>query len=882
MKRMYLKKSLRTWSLVKMFLCCFLLVPVMAWAQVPITSAAEDDYPPFSIVYADGIPSGFSVELLRAALKAMGRDVTFATGTWNEVRELLEAGEIQVLPLVGRTPEREALFDFTFPYMTMHGAIITHENTRDIHTMDDLRGKRVAVMLGDNVEEYLRREDRGIDILTTPSFEDALHRLSAGECDAVITLKLVALRLIAETGLTNLRIAPRPIEDFQQDFSFAVKDGDRATLALLNEGLALVMADGTYNRLHANWFAALELPPKQRFIIGGDKGYPPYEYLDERGNPTGFATEISRAVAQEMGLNIEVRLGSWSTILEQLKNGEIDAIQGIFSSPERAEYFDFTSPYLLTQYVSVVRRGELNPPASFDELKGVSIVLQRGDLIVDPLIKAGLADQITFVDGPEEALKAVASGMYDTTLMARLVALHHREICNLPQLHVGKVSFLDGHYSMAVRKGQKALLAKFQEGLHIIESNGEYHRLRDKWLGVYHNDPETHEIILRYAAMTLIPLVIVLFIMSLWSWSLRRQVSRRTAELQESESRNRTLLRAIPDCIFVFDREGNFLDVHAPNERALAVAPHEFLGRNVRDVLPEHIATLTRENLAKIERKGTLPPYVYQMDIDGEHRMYESRLVSNSAGHFLALVRDITAWKQAEATLQKKNEEMERFVYTISHDLKSPLITVQSFLGLLQQDIAEQHQERINSDIQFIQGATNKMEQLLGALLQLSRVGRIDNPPETHTVRALIDVSLAALAGAIQQQKITITVAADMELRLHGDPLRFGQIWQNLIENAIKYMGDQPAPRIEIGCDHEKDETIFWIRDNGMGIASEDLDRVFGLFTQLDPNSEGSGLGLALVHKIVELNGGRIWVESAGLGHGSCFRFTLPLAVVHK
>ena len=236
----------------------------------PLLAGCEQDYPPFCIVHPDGQVDGFSVELLRAALKAMGREVTFRTGPWAEVKGWLERGEVQVLPLVGRTPERETMFDFTVPYLAMHGAIVVREDSTGIRDLNDLRGRRVGVMKGDNTEEFLRREDRGMEILTTETFSDALRELSQGRFDAVVVQRLVALRLLAENRLTNLRIVDQPIKGFSQDFCFAVREGDRDTLALLNEGLALVVADGTHRRLHTKWFAALELPSDRPIVIGGD------------------------------------------------------------------------------------------------------------------------------------------------------------------------------------------------------------------------------------------------------------------------------------------------------------------------------------------------------------------------------------------------------------------------------------------------------------------------------------------------------------------------------------------------------------------------------------------------------------------------------------
>ncbi|MEW5735899.1 MAG: transporter substrate-binding domain-containing protein [Thermodesulfobacteriota bacterium] len=502
----------------------------------PVTSASEIDYPPFCFVNAEGQADGFSVELMRAALKSMGRDVTFRTGPWPEVRGWLEQGQVQALPLVGRTPEREDLFDFTFPYMTFHGAIVVRKGTKGIWDIKDLKGKRVAVLAGDNAEEYLRREERGIDIHTTASFADALRELSAGRYDAVVIQRLVALRLIRETGLTNLTIVENPIADFTQAWCFAVKEGDKDTLALLNEGLALVMADGTYRHLHAKWFAALELPANRRIVVGGDHNFPPYEYLDENGRPTGYNVDLTRAVAQEMGLDIEIRLGPWVKVRQELARGDIDVLQGMFYSPERGRTFDFTPPHIVNHCVAVVRKGEREPPANVEQLKGLRIVVQDGDIMHDFLEEHGLRYQVTAVDSQEDVLRELAAGNHDCALVSRLTALFLIKKHGWHNLVVGKEPLLSPQYCYAVPKKHQALLAQFSEGLKAIDDSGQYRRIYEKWMGVY-EEPSSFVNALRYSAKALVPLLIVLVAALLWSWSLRRQVGKKMAELKESTDR---------------------------------------------------------------------------------------------------------------------------------------------------------------------------------------------------------------------------------------------------------------------------------------------------------------------------------------------------------
>ena len=227
--------------------------------------------------------------------------------------------------------------------------------------------------------------------------------------------------------------------------------------------------------------------------------------------------------------------------------------------------------------------------------------------------------------------------------------------------------------------------------------------------------------------------------------------------------------------------------------------------------------------------------------------------------------------------LEARNSELERFTYTVSHDLKSPLITVRGFLGFVERDARAGNFDRMTADLARIVEATDKMRHLLDDLLELSRVGRLINPPEAVAFETIVQEAVRLVHGRIAARGVQVFIAPALPV-VYVDQARLVEVMQNLIDNACKFMGDQPEPQITIGqrgADRDGKPIVF-VCDNGSGIDPNYHERVFGLFNKLDAQSEGTGVGLALVKRIIEVHGGRIWVESEGAGRGTTFLFTLP------
>jgi signal transduction histidine kinase len=240
-------------------------------------------------------------------------------------------------------------------------------------------------------------------------------------------------------------------------------------------------------------------------------------------------------------------------------------------------------------------------------------------------------------------------------------------------------------------------------------------------------------------------------------------------------------------------------------------------------------------------------------------------------------VRAERAFEQANRELSRKNEELEQFVHTVSHDLKSPMVTISGFVGHIAADAQAIGHTGILDAARRVDRACVRLRETLDDLLELSRAGRTVHQPERLDVRALLDRVLEPYAGTLAERGVRLTIAAELPT-VEADPLRLAEVFDNLISNALRYGSTSASPTLRIGAQRLAGEARFFVEDDGPGIPAEFHERVFGLFVRLSVEREGSGVGLAIARRIVEAHGGRIWVESPPAGRARGARVWIALA----
>jgi len=265
-------------------------------------------------------------------------------------------------------------------------------------------------------------------------------------------------------------------------------------------------------------------------IVGSDPDYPPYEFVDKNGKPSGFNVELTRAIAEVMGMKVKFVLGGWAGIREAFDSGEIDLLQGISYSEERAEIMDFC-PHSIVSHSIYARKG--TPPVStLRDLTGKDVIVMKRGIMHDTFVAKGYDIKYIFSETPADQLQVLASGKHEYAVVATLPAAFLIEELELSNIIPVAKSIVSVKYGYAVKKGNSELLAIINEGLTILKKTGRYHEIHQKWIGVIGPSGITVRKIVHYATIALLPLLIITGGTIVWSQTLKKRVAQRTEELE--------------------------------------------------------------------------------------------------------------------------------------------------------------------------------------------------------------------------------------------------------------------------------------------------------------------------------------------------------------
>lgn len=358
---------------------------------------------------------------------------------------------------------------------------------------------------------------------------------------------------------------------------------------------------------------------------------------------------------------------------------------------------------------------------------------------------------------------------------------------------------------------------------------------------------------------------------------------RTETRLHEAQLTNEYILRALPDWLYIVDAEGEFSGSNDYSTLEPYFPDYDLVGKKFAEVLPESVAETFSSALEQVKDTEKLVSFEYHDTTIQKDRFFKVIIAPFKTGEFLIIIRDVTDLKQAQMELEswadklaQSNKELEEFAYVVSHDMKQPIRTITSYLGLLKKKYEPQLDAMANEFIQFSIDGANKMSDLIRDILEYSRVDQQVQLVPNVSLNDMVKKVLKNLTDTIERNQAEVVIDDLPNATVNETML--SELFQNLIENGIKYnRSEHKKVTVKV-----KDAGNFWefeIADNGIGFDQEYAEKIFKIFTRLHTNDEfqGTGIGLAICHKVVVKHGGKIWANSVK-GEGSRFYFTLPKA----
>ncbi|MDZ7741904.1 MAG: ATP-binding protein [Bacteroidota bacterium] len=358
-------------------------------------------------------------------------------------------------------------------------------------------------------------------------------------------------------------------------------------------------------------------------------------------------------------------------------------------------------------------------------------------------------------------------------------------------------------------------------------------------------------------------------------------------ELSESQKKTRAILKALPDVMFIFDQDGNYLDYHAKNDEDIIKSEEHLLGSNIRKELSEDFANKILEGIRKAAEDDQVQVFIHRDWVNKRRMDMELRIAPIEDGTFLMIGRNITERKKMERELKEARDEMQKaleaksmYLASLSHEIRTPLTSIIGVTSILEDtDLSEEQQECTN----IINISGNNLLNLINNILDFSRIesGQLKLEKVGLMIHEVIEevVSLLDVKAKDSNNKITFEIDEKLHKNIFGDPYRLTQILINLVNNAIKFTKNGNI-HIQVNFLEEKAGSLklrFEVSDTGIGVSVEQRDKLFKAFSQADESIArkygGSGLGLLISKHFVELMGGEIGLESEE-GKGSIFWFT--------
>lgn len=637
--------------------------------------------------------------------------------------------------------------------------------------------------------------------------------------------------------------------------------------------------------------------------IGGDFNYPPYEYLDSNQTPRGYNIDLSNEIGKILGLQIQFKLSKWSQVKTNLEEGEIDLIQGMALSPERARHYYFSLPHTQTwRSIFVNKQSRIK---NVGDLRNARVVLQKGDIALDYLSWIDFYGTVTETATQEDALYLLSQKKFDAAIlnnMHGILLMQDKKMENvsvLPQ----QIQLRDYCYA----SDDPELISRVNKALRILIGNGVLQKLHDKWFPQQPSSNAKPLVTLLPNPQTIVPVLIAFLILIIWPFRIHRRNRRTILELKSNLNEKNTIAEELQQEHSLFI-EGpvvlykliinplEFLTI-SPNVSQWGYQPDEIISLDagiMQFVHPEDQQKLQSQLLVNPDSWPTGKVNQYRIRTkNGDYRWifdYSVIQLDKNGRHIcLGYLLDITQRIVLENDLTEEKLRAEaasiakgHFLANMSHEIRTPLNGILGLIEVLQRMDCGSEMREI---LEMISISGQSLHKIVTDILDISKIesGKLELVASNFDPHFLLENVVKGFSVRNEKAGIDLRCMINDQVpkSVIGDLFRLRQILVNLIQNAVKFTN---VGWIEVTADvytitDKEVRLLIKVADTGIGIESSQIEKIFDTFGQTDKsitgNYGGTGLGLSIVKRLVELMNGFIWVESSP-GHGSTFFMILP------
>ncbi len=658
----------------------------LAWvaAHPVVRVAATPDWPPFEFVDSAGQYTGITAELFQTVAKRVGLKPEFVIESWEDLVNMLHEGTVDVAPGLTKTPEREKFLLYTEPFITSYHALWTAKDRTDIHSLNDLAGKTVAVEKGYMVEEMFRTEYPDTKRLTVQTSLEALRAVSAGKADAYLGTQAVGAYLADRYMISNLKVAAY-LDKEPLRLGMGVRKDLPELRAILQKGIDTLSAreiqevQDAYLGGQADFEAGIVLTEEERawleehpvIRMGVNPDWMPFEAMTEDDEYQGVVSEYADWIGQRLGVTMEPIPGmTWMEVMTGVYNGVLDVVPGLVKTPGRADYLNLTDAYLSIPLVLVTRQ-DAPFVGGIEDMSGQRVAVVAGSS-AQGFLEADHPDiDLLFAKNLDQCLEAVAQGRADAAFGSQGVLAYHIRVHHTKGLKVAATTPYKVELCMGVRKDWPELASILDKALAALPKQARK-SFYDGWVNVHVHSQMDWGAVWRWGLIIGLVAATVLTVIVVWNRRLAQEIAERKLaqqQLEESENKIRAMSEAMHDGLIMIDGQARVLYWNHAAEKLFGIPASQAMGRDMHELFvpQEHLAR-ARAGLERFVKTGQGPVVGRQQEMiaqraDGTGFPVE---VGVSAFHVkgewyaVGTIRDITERKEAEAELVKLYRAVEQ------------------------------------------------------------------------------------------------------------------------------------------------------------------------------------------------------------------------------